>query len=247
MLERVKTGIGGLDKLLEGGYGKGFLVEVAGSAGTYKSTFALMFAVEGIRNNEKVTYISFEESKESFKQLAEDLNVSAEFAKIDFQNLNTISAINTWYSTNMSSGIESLVMTILESVEQPNRLVIDTVTTLTLYSSKAEVKAGDPKAGAPTTQVADIRIMLLYLAEELKKKGCTGLLLAEAGEGELYLSEEVMQYVCDGKIELKKSSLGTRTPRSLVIEKMRHTNHSLDEQPIVLTKEGLKIEEIAQG
>ena len=87
MLERVSTGIRGLDKLLGGGFGKGFLVEVAGSAGTYKSTFALQFAVEGVRNNEKVTYISLEEPEESFIRLAEDLNMSKEFSKVDFQNV----------------------------------------------------------------------------------------------------------------------------------------------------------------
>jgi len=72
------------------------------------------------------------------------------------------------------------------------------------------------------------------------------LLLAESGEGDLYLPEQVLKYICDGKIELKKSALGTRTPRSLAIEKMRHTNHTLDEQPISLSKNGLKVEKIEQ-
>ena len=93
----------------------------------------------------------------------------------------------------------------------------------------------------------DIRVMLLFLADLLRKKNCTVLLLAEAGEGDLYMPEEMLKYICDGKIELRKSSLGTRTPRTIVIEKMRHINHTLDEQPIVLTKDGLKVEEIEQS
>lgn len=88
--------------------------------------------------------------------------------------------------------------------------------------------------------------MLYYLTNELrKKKECTTLLLAESGEGELYLPEEVLKYICDTKIELKKSSLGTRTPRSLQIVKMRHTNHPLDELPLLLQKSGLRVEKIS--
>lgn len=248
-MERISTGVHGLDKLLEGGYGKGFLVEVAGSAGTYKSTFALQFAIEGIKMKEAVTYISLEESRESFRQLADDLNVGKEFAKIDFQTIEINDIINTWYSINASKGVEMLARMIIERVDQPDRLVLDTATTMALYSSRTEVKLGENnKSQYLTPSTGDTRVMLLYLADELRrKKTCTSMLLAEAGEGELYMPEEMLKYICDGKIELRKSFLGTRTPRSLVIEKMRHTNHSLDEQPIIFTKDGLKIEEIEQG
>jgi KaiC/GvpD/RAD55 family RecA-like ATPase len=248
MLERVTTGIKGLDKLLGGGFGKGFLVEIAGSAGTYKSTFALQFAIEGIRKKEKVTYISLEEPKESFERLAEDMNASEEFSKIDFQNVEVEELTSLWYSSNASHGTEEFAKVLLSMVEKPNRLVIDTTTTTALYSSRTEVKtSGDGKSNFMIPSLGDIRIMLLYLADQLRKKNCTSLLLAEAGEGDLYLPEEMLKYICDGKIELRKSSLGTRTPRTLVVKKMRHINHTLDEQPIILTKDGLTIEEIEQS
>ncbi|MDE1866026.1 MAG: AAA family ATPase [Candidatus Micrarchaeota archaeon] len=248
MLEKVSTGIPGLDKLLDGGFGKGFLVEIAGSAGTYKSTFAIQFAVEGVRKNEKVTYISLEEPKQSFEQLAEDLHVTKEFSKIDFETMGMDDLMSFRYSINPSGGAEAFANMLISYVEKPDRLVIDTATTTALYSSRTSVRANEGnKSEAIIPSPADIRIMLLLLADKLRKKGCTVLLLAEAGEGDLYIPEEMLKYICDGKIELKKSSLGTRTPRSLVIEKMRHINHTLDEQPIVLTKDGLTIEQIEQG
>ncbi len=84
--------------------------------------------------------------------------------------------------------------------------------------------------------------MLYYLANELRKKdGCTTLFLAESGEGELYLPEEVLKYICDAKIELRRSSLGTGAPRTITISKMRHTDHPLDEMAMKLTKKGIEV------
>lgn len=237
-----------MDRLLDGGFIKGSLIEISGGPGTYKSTLALQFGVAGIKAGENVTYISFEESEESFKQLAYDLGVSDEFSKIDFQYINVDMLNSTWYSVNAASGAEQLARRLLGSIGSPSRLVIDTATTMALYSSRTEIKGASRQTQFVTPSAGDIRIMLLLLAEELRKKeGCTSVLLAESGEGELYLPDEMLKYICDGKIELRKSLLGTRTPRSLLVEKMRHTNHTLGEHPMVLTKEGLDIEDIEQG
>lgn len=248
-MERIKTGIQGLDGLLQGGFEKGSLIEIAGSEGTFKSTFALQFAVEGARNKEKVTYISLEEPKESFEQTANDLGFGKDFSKINFKNIDINDVIESMkISFTSTSGAEELAKKIIKVIDHPDRLVFDTATTMALYSSRTGVKiTGERKYAYVTPTPGDIRVMLFYLASELrKKKGCTVLLLAESGEGDLYLPEQVLKYISDGKIELKKSALGTRTPRSLVIEKMRHTNHTLDEQPISLSKNGLKVEKIEQ-
>jgi KaiC/GvpD/RAD55 family RecA-like ATPase len=248
-VERIKSGITGLDKHIGGGFEKGSLIEVAGGEGTFKSTFALHFAIQGIKNNEKVTYISLEEPKESFEKTAKDLGIEKEFEKINFINIDIKDVIQqAKFSTSSSVGAEEIAQKIIKLVDSPNRLVFDTATTLALYSSRTQIKLKSNKNwDFVKPSAGDIRVMLYYLANELRKKtDCTSLLLAETGSGELYLPEKVLKYISDAKIELKKSSLGTRTPRSLQILKMRHTNHSLDEQPISLTKKGLKVESIEE-
>jgi KaiC/GvpD/RAD55 family RecA-like ATPase len=248
-VDRINSGIIGLDKHIEGGFEKGALIEVAGGEGTLKSTFALHFAIQGIKNNEKVTYISLEESKESFEKTAQNLGVGEEFKKIDFKSIDIKDVIQSLRScTNASIGAEELAQKIVKRIDGPNRLIFDTATTLALYSSRTQIKlTGNKNWDFVKPTPGDIRVMLYYLANELrKKKDCTTLLLAETGTGDLYLPEKVLKYICDAKIELKKSSLGTRTPRSLQILKMRHTNHSLDEQPISLTKKGLNVETIEE-
>ncbi len=61
VVKRVKTGIPGFDELIEGGIPEGFVVVVTGPPGTGKTTFAMQFLIEGLRNNERCIFFSFEE------------------------------------------------------------------------------------------------------------------------------------------------------------------------------------------
>ncbi len=249
--ERIESGIEGLDKLIGGGFVKGSLIEIAGSEGTFKSTFAIQFAAKGISKGEKAMYISFEEPVESYRSLASDLGLSSEFARIDFKNIDIKEIVEGSDMNSPVGDAEALAKRIISMLDHPDRLVLDTVTTVALYSSRTMQRfEGGTTMAFIAPSPGDIRVMLFYLAGELRKKGCTVLLLAESGDesntGDLYVPEQVLKYISDGKIELRRSNLGTRTPRSLVIEKMRHTNHTLDEQPITLTKNGIKVEAIEQ-
>jgi len=58
-INRVKTGISGLDNLLEGGFPKGYCVLVSGTPGTGKTIFGLQYLCNGAKEGEKGLYISF--------------------------------------------------------------------------------------------------------------------------------------------------------------------------------------------
>jgi len=64
VIKRVKTGIMGFDELVEGGIPEGFIVVITGPPGTGKTTFSMQFLLEGMKNNEKCIYFSFEEKVE---------------------------------------------------------------------------------------------------------------------------------------------------------------------------------------
>jgi len=64
VIKRVKVGIPGVDELIEGGIPEGFVVIVTGPPGTGKTTFSMQFLIEGLKNNEKCIYFSFEEKAE---------------------------------------------------------------------------------------------------------------------------------------------------------------------------------------
>src|SRR3989338_7547456 len=69
-IKRLKTGIIGFDQLIEGGLPQNSLVLLAGATGTGKSTFAMNFLMEGLKNGEPGVYITLEDQvSETIKQM----------------------------------------------------------------------------------------------------------------------------------------------------------------------------------
>jgi KaiC/GvpD/RAD55 family RecA-like ATPase len=62
---RVKTGIPGMDELVQGGFPEGSCMLISGSPGTGKSTMAVHFLHDGAVNGEVGIYVSFDEPRES--------------------------------------------------------------------------------------------------------------------------------------------------------------------------------------
>ena len=63
--KRVRTGVQGLDEMVQGGFPEGHLVLVMGSFGTGKTTLGLQFLMEGLSDGEHCIFISLEEDKDS--------------------------------------------------------------------------------------------------------------------------------------------------------------------------------------
>jgi len=59
--EKVKTGVPGLDEMLEGGLIPGRVYVVSGTSGTGKTTLGMQFLLEGIRAGERVIYVALDE------------------------------------------------------------------------------------------------------------------------------------------------------------------------------------------
>ena len=59
--ERAKTGIEGLDEMLDGGLLVGRPYIVSGTSGTGKSTLAMHFLLEGAANGERALYVAIDE------------------------------------------------------------------------------------------------------------------------------------------------------------------------------------------
>ena len=68
--QRMPTGIVGLDDILGGGLPRSRSYLVQGKPGTGKTTFALQFLLEGVRNGERCLYITLSETEEEVRQVA---------------------------------------------------------------------------------------------------------------------------------------------------------------------------------
>ena len=64
-IERIKSGIKGFDKLIEGGFVKGSVNLLLGGSGSGKTIFSLQFLLQGLKNNENCAYIALDEKKET--------------------------------------------------------------------------------------------------------------------------------------------------------------------------------------
>ncbi len=91
VLEKISSGIVGLDDMLFGGYTIGSSTIIAGMPGTYKSTIAAQFLNSAADKNEKGLYISFHEQPDFFinTMLQKGLDISKNIAenKIKFLHL----------------------------------------------------------------------------------------------------------------------------------------------------------------
>jgi circadian clock protein KaiC len=68
--QRLRTGVPGLDDILFGGLPQGHLYLVEGDPGTGKTTLALQFLLEGIRNGERTLYVTLSESRHELQQVS---------------------------------------------------------------------------------------------------------------------------------------------------------------------------------
>lgn len=73
MVDRIKSGITGLDPLVSGGFVKNTITSIYGSPGAGKSIFCTEFLRQGLLEGEKVFYFSLEQNLESFLRAAEAL------------------------------------------------------------------------------------------------------------------------------------------------------------------------------
>lgn len=60
-MERIPTGIIGLDELIGGGFQKGKTYLISGEAGTGKTIFCLQYALEGLAKGENTVYLTIDE------------------------------------------------------------------------------------------------------------------------------------------------------------------------------------------
>ena len=136
---RAATGIVGLDEILTGGLPKDRLYLVEGDPGVGKTTLALKFLLHGVSLGETGLYITFSETEEEIRQVAEShgwsLDGIALFELSALEQQTRLEAQNTVFRT---SDIELTETTraILAHVEKtkPQRVVFDSLSELRLLA-----------------------------------------------------------------------------------------------------------------
>lgn len=237
-IERVSTGIEGLDKIIEGGYPKNSVILVSGGPGAGKTLFCLQYLYDGAKKGEFGIYLTFEEEpkdlKEATKRIGIDLEATSKVKIIKLENLVDISQI----------------IKVLEEEVKKNdakRLVIDSISSLEILASTfpsvgLDVSPIKLKEGYVITpkREAIIRKFIYNLVNYLRSLKVTTLLTSEANN-EKYSRSGVIEFIADGVIKLTTETVGNVVERNLFVVKMRKTKIKGGIYRIEIEKGGIRI------
>ncbi len=222
---RVRTGIEGLDEMLQGGLPENHIVLVMGSFGTGKTTVGLQFLMEGLRAGEPCLFISLEEDKESITKNAASFGWSLDEAinskKLGLFKLEPSDAKTT--ITRIKSELPKFVKSF-----GAKRVVLDSVSLLNMMFSDDNER----------------RSNLFNLCQLLRSTGATTMLTAEVKDDNPRSSRDgLAEYTADGVLLLQseENKEGGEVQLTVRILKMRRTAHSRRVKPYSITDKGIVV------
>ncbi|RLI89484.1 MAG: hypothetical protein DRO65_04075 [Candidatus Altiarchaeales archaeon] len=226
-IERIPSGISGLDELIEGGFLKGSMVLVSGKTGTGKTTFGIEFLVEGLKRGEKCIFISLEEAPEEIRMIARHHGWNLEkFEKENLLEIMHIDPLKISEIEKLERNVFSYIIDEIKNREGIKRLVMDPISVLEMYIEYRK----------------EFRKELLKLKRTLSYLGCTSILISEIPEGsESFSRLGIVEFVVDGIIKLDFVPIGSLAGRHLLVRKMRITKHDENLHPIEISKEGIRV------
>jgi len=222
---RVRTGIDGLDEMLQGGLPENHIVLLMGSFGTGKTTIGLQFLIEGLKAGEPCIFISLEEDKDSITKNAAsfgwNLSDAIEKKKLGLFKLEPSDAKTT--ITRIKSELPKFVKSF-----GAKRVVLDSVSLLNMmFSDDSERRSN-----------------LFNLCQLLRSTGATTLITAEVKDENPRSSRDgLAEYTADGVLLLQSDEIkeGGEVQLTIRILKMRRTAHSRRVKPYSITDKGIVV------
>lgn len=136
--DRAATGIEGLDDILGGGFPRYRLYLVQGDPGVGKTTLALQFLLEGVRNGETGLYITLSETRDELLQVAHSHNWdldSLSILEMDSEDALSPDSQNTLFHPSEIE-LNETTSKILKEADRvnPRRIVFDSLSELRLMA-----------------------------------------------------------------------------------------------------------------
>jgi circadian clock protein KaiC len=225
-MSRISTGIAGLDDILAGGLPQNRLYLVQGTPGVGKTTLALQFLLEGVRQGESVLYITLSETETEVRQVAGSHGWS-----LDGMHLYELSSAeqtlrmdeeNTLYAT-ADVELKETMRVLLDEVARvkPVRVVFDSLSEIRLL------------AQTPMRY----RRQLLALKQHFAGQNCTVMLLDDLTGGSADVQVESLAH---GVLSLEQSAVGYGADRRRVrVTKLRGSRFRSGHHDFVVETGGL--------
>jgi circadian clock protein KaiC len=229
--ERVRTGIAGYDKMLDGGYMPNSVNLISGCSGTGKTLFAVSFIYEGaVKYGERGVYITLEEDVSQLMQNCKAVGMDLENVDSGKIGLFDLTSLQKTYSSREEAegkyspmGMGAFIDLLKKNAAGAKRIAIDSLVPLSLkYAS-----------------VNEFRAELFRLRVALRSLGATTLLTTET----LLSSKDVSRF---GVEEFLSDSVTLLKPTDdegslLRIHKIRGSDHLRDAVRYEITPTGIRV------
>ncbi len=218
-MKKIKSGVVGLDPLMDGGLNENSTNVVIGTAGAGKTTFAAQFLRRGLESGKEALFVSLDENQEQIIKEAVEMGWSDIHGYIEDGSLVFIDASGKKFSKFIRHELPTFVE---EWKGSESRIVVDPLTPV-IWSTEGRYEQ---------------RELLMLLLKETKKIGTVVCTLEEHGtRGDLSGNEIVIpMYLADSVIHLKYTRKEGVTSRLLEIVKCRNSRHSKLSHPYTIAK-----------
>lgn len=242
-MERVSSGVKGLDEILGGGFPKGRTILVVGSPGSGKTILATQFLSAGAAEGERGIYITFDERPEQVKENVsafgwdlDQLEAEGKLLFVDatpFRHAKSLAgAFETRGSVTMQSIIpevtlKALVETVkrLAEEEEASRLAVDPITSL-IVRYQSPIKR---------------RRAMLMLFDALSSTGATCLVTSEMRTSMLSRKFQLEEFLSQGVVLLRTGIHEGNVVRAIQVEKMRGIAHDTQLRPYLIGQNGIEV------
>ena len=224
-MERVETGIAGLDEMLHGGFLPQAANLVEGAPGTGKTTLGMQFIHHGItRCDEPGIILTFEEFPQQYYRDA--ATFGWDFRELERQNRLRVIMSSPEVSKADLEWIDGRTETLVREIGA-KRILVDSLSHFTRLSQDS----------------VELRSIVYGFINGLKRAGLTSVLTRESPAllGEAETVDEDVAFVADSYVLLRYVEIDSAVHKALLVLKLRGSDHAKDIRRFSITKEGIVV------
>ncbi len=224
MVELVRTGIEGLDEILNGGIVKHSTTLVSGNPGAGKSVMGLQYIYNGVDLfDQRGLYLTFEENAEDLRQAAESIGFERWAEYVEAGDITIFDKQTLLREHEFDASLELLLEELAE--EDYERLVLDSLTMFQLFFDDEQEK----------------RTYLLKFIDILADNGLTTLMTNEQGTVFPETDIGLENFLTDGNIYLLQTPTDSGVNRYVWVAKMRKQDVDTDIFPMEIDEGGITV------
>jgi KaiC/GvpD/RAD55 family RecA-like ATPase len=230
MIELTKTGIDGLDEILNGGIVRNSTTLVSGNPGAGKSILGLQYIYKGVELfDEKGIYISFEENRSDLRDAAESIGFENWQEYVESEQIKVYDKQVLLRENDFSGALDILLDDLDDGAYE--RLVLDSLTMFQLFFENEREK----------------RTYLLKFTDILRENNLTTLMTNEQGTVFPETDIGLENFLTDGNIFLLQTPTDSGVNRYVWVAKMRKQNINTDIFPMEIAQGGITVHQNASA